>query len=373
VDRVPFFPDITSWYQAKRLGIGKPQLFLPGEYIPDSSEIHSYKSTLPSHLADFTLRDFYRKYDWGLPAHIYSWFEEKYNQNVEKQTIIETQLKTIVWKTPYGELKRTYRIDAEGNWAEYGHMIKHLSELKILKFILENTFYIPKYQNVEKFLRENPDNGVCDIVLFRSPFGKLIHEYMGFERVVYALHDEEKTIFDFLEFQEHQDRALLDLAAGAPARLVIISDHADENLISPPMYRKYCIPFYRKACKLFHEKGKYVSTHLDGNIKGYLPFITETGFDLLDGCTPAPMFNYEVCELAEATYNKIACYCGVPASFFTTKTSTREILNFGEMIINAFKGRVIVNVGDILPPMGDIEKVIALGEYIMAYLDFLEK
>ena len=101
--------------------------------------------------------------------------------------------------------------------------------------------------------------------------------------------------------RRQKDLELIRMAAEAPGPIVIISDHADENLISPAWYREYCIPYYNKACAILHAAGKKVSTHLDGNFKGYFPFITETGFDLLDGCTPAPMFNFEPEELAAAT------------------------------------------------------------------------
>jgi hypothetical protein len=245
-------------------------------------------------------------------------------------------------------------------------MARSLSDLEIVRSIVENTRFIPRHERVEKFLRETGGFGVCDLVIFRSPFGKLVHEYMGFEQVAYALHDDEAAVLDFLAFQEEKDLQLIRLAAEAPGPIVIISDHADENLISPAWYRRYCIPAYAKACAILHEAGKYVSTHLDGNFKAYLPFIAETGFDLLDGCTPAPMFNYEPEELAEATCGtgrrpRVSCYCGVPASLFTTGIDPQSLADFGERIARAFKGGVIVNVGDILPPNGSIEGVIEVG------------
>ena len=94
------------------------------------------------------------------------------------------------------------------------------------------------------------------------------------------------------------------------------------------------------------------------------PLIRDTGFDLLDGCTPAPMNNYEVEELAEALPEGMVTYLGVPSSLFCQGLPTEEILAFGERIFNALAGRVIINVGDILPPNGDIYQVIALGEHV---------
>ncbi|GAI52811.1 unnamed protein product, partial [marine sediment metagenome] len=112
-----------------------------------------------------------------------------------------------------------------------------------------------------------------------------------------------------------------------------------------------------------HDKGKIVSTHLDGNFKGFFPYLMDTGFDLLDGCTPAPMFNYEPEELALACKGRIYVYCGIPSTLFTQHLDDSKIVEFGARIAQAFKNRVILNVGDILPPGGNIKQVIKLGEW----------
>ena len=364
IDRAPFFPDITTWYQASRLGVGAEQHFLPGEYIPDGIDLHQKESQLKGRFSRMSFLDYYREFGWGLPVHSRKWFEEHYSGGVEKQVCTQGKNRTITWRTPRGDLRRTYKLDAEGSWSEIGHMVKDLSDLDIVRYMVEHTKYVPKFDGLERFLKQTEGFGVTDIPVFRSPFGKLIHEYLGFEAVAYALYDHEPVVLDFLAFQEEYDLRFVELAVGAPGKIIIISDHADENLISPPWYRRFCIPFYQKACDIIHRAGKYVSTHLDGNFKGYLPFIGEIGFDLLDGCTPAPMFNFEVEELAAALPEKMHCYCGVPASLFTINFPPEQIAAFGERIVNAFEGRVITNVGDILPPTGDIAKVIALGTRI---------
>lgn len=107
--------------------------------------------------------------------------------------------------TPRGDLQRTYKLDAEGTWSEYGHMVKSLGDLDVVRCIVENTVFEPHCERVEKFLRETPGFGVCDLVINRSPFGKLIHEYMGFEEVAYALHDDPAAVLDFMAFQERRD------------------------------------------------------------------------------------------------------------------------------------------------------------------------
>jgi len=144
----------------------------------------------------------------------------------------------------------------------------------------------------------------------------------------------------------------------------MISDHADENLISPRHYRRYCIPFYQQAGQMLYAAEKFVSTHLDGNFKGFFHLLAETGFDLLDGCTPSAMFNYEVKELAAALPDGMRCYLGVPSTLFVQSLPTDVLVSFAHRIVNTLDRHVIWKGGDILPAGGDIELVIAIGTAI---------
>lgn len=330
--------------------------------MPDDHPFNRQNASMPERYRDFTLCDFYRTFDWGLPIHGYSWYDAKY-EDVTLTTKSDGRRTVTTMACPLGELRKVHLLAADGSWAPHEHFVKDLDDLKVTRFIVEHARFEPRYERLEALLEGIGDLGIYDIVIGRSPFGKLIHEYMGFERVVYALHDHEREVLDFLELQERKDLEVLRLAAAAPGEVVILSDHADENLISPPFYRKYCIPHYRKACAILHEAGKYVSTHLDGNFKGFFPFLEETEFDILDGCTPAPMSNYDPEELADALGEGMFAWCGVPATLFCQRLPDEEILRFGERIVRAFGDRVILNVGDILPPDGDIEQVVKLGRW----------
>jgi len=364
VNRVPFFPDITTWYEYTRKKFGEKETFGPGVYISDNIDFHQRESRLSKQFANMTFLDYYREFDWGLPVHIYNWYNVEYIGNIEKIVKETDNTKIIKYITPKGIIQKTLKLASDGSWAPCEYFVKQIEDLDIIKYIFEHRAITPFFDQIEKFLNETKSFGVCDLVIWRSPFGKLVHEFMGFENVIYALYDNEKIILKFLEFLEKEDLKIIELAANSPAKLVIISDHADENLIAPNHYLKFCIPFYQKACRILHNSNKYISTHLDGNFRGYFPFIKETHFDLLDGCTPAPMFNYDPDELALATKDSMHCYCGVPSTLFTQDLRTDEIINYGKKIVKAFNKKVIVNIGDILPYIGDVKQVIELGNFI---------
>lgn len=361
---MPFFPDITNWYYARRYEHGKPAFRGCGAFLSDNDPYHRNAGTMPGEYRDLTLLGFYRHFGWGMPIHHYDWVRREYIGNVARTEEVEGNRKTIRLHTPKGTLTRREGQAADGSWCCITHFCKEVRDLDIMRLVTDALRYVPQFGRVSAAMGEFEGTGVGDVVLDRSPFGKLVHEFMGFERTIYALYDDRRSIDEFLEFQEQKDFELVRLAAQSPAPLVILSDHADENLISPRQLDELCIPYYRKVTAFLHEHGKYVSTHLDGNFKGFFPLLSKTGFDLLDGCTPAPMFNYEVQELAAALPPGMKTYCGVPATLFCQHVPTAEILAFGDRIARALAGRGILNVGDILPADGDIEQVIALGKHI---------
>lgn len=364
VHPMPFFPDITDWYGARRGEPGKPRPGGAGSFMSDTDPAHRLPGDMPDAYREFTLLDFYRHFDWGLPIHHYDWFRRVYAGGVERTVREQDGERTIRLRTPKGELVRRELLAADGSWCPVEHFCKRAADLEIIRLAVEATRHEPCYDRVLAAMTEMGGLGVGDLPLDRSPFGKVVHEYLGFEETVYALHDDATRIEEFLAAQEQCDLQLVRLAAAGPAPVVILSDHADENLIAPPYYERYCIPYYQKIVKILHDAGKIVSTHLDGNFRGFFPLLGKTGFDLLDGCTPAPMFNYEVEELAAALPPGMKSWCGVPASLFCQGLPDREILAFGDRIAAALAGRGILNIGDILPPNGNIGQVIALGRHI---------
>ena len=365
-DRPAFFPDISSWYGARRIEPGQPQWFGCGRFVGDDHPLHQLPGDMPIPYRNWTYLDFYQNFDWGLPVHIEDWCRTEYD-GVEVTVEIEDNRKITRMTCPAGSLHEIHTLAEDGSWAPTRHLAQNLDDLDILRYIIEHTRYVPCYEVVSDTLDAIGGQGVADVVLWRSPFGKLVHDYLGFERVVYGLSDTPSRILDFLDFQEQKLLDFARMAAETAGPIIILSDHADENLIAPPYYQRFCIPFYRKVTDMLHQAGKIVSTHLDGNFKSYFPLLADTGFDLLDGCTPAPMFNYEVEELAAALPPGMSCYCGVPATLFSQDVDDQQILAFGRRILQAFDGRVILNIGDILPPDGSLDKVIRLGEMVQQW------
>jgi len=360
---VPFFPDVSDWYKVRRLPLDRANEVPTGSFIPDDAPFHGNNFGMPQEFTAWTYLDFYRNFDWGLPVHIYDWCDFTYRGC---EHVRQKQGGRIVqqFKTPLGAIQRIDGIAADGSLCPVKYFIGDERDWKVLSYVLEHTTPAPNHQRIREILGGIGELGVADVVIWRSPFGKILMEYAGLETAVYQLVDDPGAIENLLKVQTQLDLEVIRLAAESPAEIVILSDHADEQLINPAWYEKYCLPFYQQASEILHAKRKIFSTHLDGNFKGLFKLVGQCGFDLLDGCTPAPMTNYEVEELAEALTGNMRAYCGVPSIFFVHDTYPGEIVSFAERIIKALDGKIILNIGDILPASGDIYKVIELGKWI---------
>lgn len=360
---IPFFPDISEWYKAKRLPVSHAHEVPTGSFIPDEAPFHTGNLGMPREFAQWTYLDFYRRFHWGLPVHIYDWCDFSYRacehtcRKEEAQIIRE-------FRTPLGAIQRIDGIAADGSLCPLKYFVGGSGDWKVLLYVLEHTSPVANYERIRQVLDGIGDLGVADIVIWRSPFGKVLEEYAGLETTVYQLVDNPTEIEDLLELQTQIDLEVIKLAAESPADIVILSDHADEQIINPAWYEKYCLPFYLQVGEILHAKGKIFSTHLDGNFKGLFNLVRQSGFDLLDGCTPAPMTNYEVEELTLPLTETMKAYCGVPSIFFLQEAAIDEIIAFAQRIVGALAGRVILNIGDILPATGDIYKVIELGKWV---------
>ncbi|MDD2709401.1 MAG: uroporphyrinogen decarboxylase family protein [Verrucomicrobiae bacterium] len=362
VDRQPFFPDISDWYKARRTPPGEPQKFNTGELIPDGIDFHKVCLDMPAEWQSWSYLDFYRNFNWGLPVHIYDWLISK-PQGYRLDYKEDADGREWVWDTPRGKLVKKQKMAADGSFVTVKHPVETPEDFNALEFAATHTEFAADFDRVNDVLSKIGGLGVADLVICRSPFGKLVQEYAGFEQTVFWLADDPQMVRDYLAFQEEIDLKVIRLAAQTAARLVIISDHADEQLISPRWYSEYCMPFYRKACDILHRNGKFVSTHLDGNIRGFFSLLKDTGFDLMDGCTPAPMTNYRPEELGKALGPKQCAFCGVPSTLFAQNTRDEEILESARTICRGLGDKVILNVGDVLPANGNIRQVIQVGKW----------
>lgn len=363
-----FVPDISTWYQAHRIDVshGRPQQYGPGELICDADPMHEFPGTMPAKYRHLTHLGLHRALGVPVPVHNYHWLGISY-ENVEHENESRGVESIERWRTPHGELVRRRRLAVDdGSWAIVEHPVKGISDLPAVADVYTSRRLDARPEQVKQLAAEIGDAGFQDIVLNRSPLGALVHDWIGMEDFVYLLFDNRRELVRLIEEIEPAFLEVVRLAAEMPARVVILGDNLDENLIAPPVFEEFGLPYYRKVAEVLHAGDKYFSCHMDGNIRRLLPLFRESGLDIYDGCTPEPMNNYTLEDLRAGLGDRMHAFCGVPSTFFVQGLPDEVILDYARRIIDTLGQSAILNVGDILPINGDIEQVARIAEMVHA-------
>lgn len=281
------------------------------------------------------------------------------NEKIERESNInvrsekgskETELITT-YKTPIGFIKS---ISNDGHLTEYP--IKSLEDIKIMKYILDHTkfhFYDRNFKKAEAILG---DRGVPCTFFPRSPYMRLIIEYMGFSRTILFLKKYPSQVENFMNFISEWDDKMYDILATSPLKIVNFGENIDANLAPPKYFERYLVPYYERRVKQFHQAEKFCHIHMDGSLKDLLPYLSDLPFDGLEALTAEPQGDVTLEELQEAIGNKIFLD-GVPSIVFLPQYSTKYVRNYAQRVMETFSPNLILGVSDEMPPNGDMKKL----------------
>lgn len=112
--------------------------------------------------------------------------------------------------------------------------------------------------------------------------------------------DEPEWVHHALECILEKTLRATELWEGTPADMVETDGGAGSStVISPKMFKEFCVPYDQKQNELFHALGIKVVCHLCGGLMHMLDLVVESGADGLETMTPPAMGGD--CDLAEAS------------------------------------------------------------------------
>ncbi len=352
LDRPPWFPDLHYWLKVRKIQNNLPEkyAFLSGGNLWDRlPELHAHPDV-----------------DAGLPRHVYGDFLKITYANCETIDTDEDEetLRTEI-RTPVGTL--TSRKRKGPPWESpfrVEYPIKTVEDFKIIEYMLRDRTVEPDFDAAQQLLDWVGPSGTIQLVLPRSPLPRIIHDYMGLSAGIMALFDSPAECERLMETIEECDQQAFDFIGECPGRLCIFGDNVDNMSVSPDLYKKYAMPYYQRKSDFLHKRGKTVLCHMDGRLQGLLPLVKETGIDVLDGITPEPMNDFTVEELASHLGEKQFAWAGVPSSMFCAAATRQDVVDFAKKLIDVVGDKLILNVGDQLPPDADISLVEAVTEVV---------
>jgi len=273
----------------------------------------------------------------------------------------------MIYETPIGQLKGKKRLGEWGcSWHYVEHPVKSISDLKVLEYILKNTRAKFDYGFHKEAENRISKRGVIQFYWERSPFQRLLLEYMGVENTVWAFHDYPKRMKEYLKIAEEAEDQLYEVLEKCPVSILNFGENVDGRFDSPKFFNEYLVPYYGKRVAQLHKAGKFCHLHMDGALKPLLPYINDSGFDAIEGATPLPQGDVTLEELKDALGNTILID-GIPMLLFLPQYSYDELGEFAKKALNLFSPNLILAISDEISPPGDIEKVRYVSKIVEAF------
>ena len=279
--------------------------------------------------------------------------------------IVEDEKKIVTtYATPIGKLREVQTRTVHGT-ATYRteYLIKGVDDFRTLTYILERqTFEFDRqlYDEISSVIggRSEPI-----VNIDWASIQKLTVDLMGLEKTVLSLWKHPIETNEVIEAIKDNDSRRINLIKKTPFKFVNFADNIDQDLVSPPMFEKYMLPWYKKKTRELHEAGKICVSHWDGNVKALMRYAKDTGLDALECVPPTPMGNVTLDDL-HRDMGGMVLFDGIPATYFLNQVSRRELEDFTRRILQLFSPNIILGISDQLPPNGDIEKVRMVSEIV---------
>jgi len=254
---------------------------------------------------------------------IYAW-TRVYKVECPNVKIEDTEVGNILHRsfhTPIGTVSMKIRTGLKrgtgGRWV-MEHMIKDVSDYKVVKFIVEDTVYRPDFDLFYELERDVGRDGVVAAGTDPTPLTKLWVDYIGLERLSIHLYRHPQELDDLVQTVGQKQEEANRIVADSPAELVWCGDQVGGGIIADPrIFKKYYLPAFDKYAEILHAKRKMFAVHMDGPyLKGLKDYVKEANVDIVEAFTPPPMGNLSLEEARKAWGDKFVIWVNIPEIVF---------------------------------------------------------
>ena len=369
-DRLPFIDRMEIWYKSKCWSGSLPEKYneMSLNDIHQSVGIGRQKFTAPYAFKlrsievvctfenEIIFRDFEPVTEY-FPA---QWAPDQIPRDKAGTTTIE-------YVAPVGKLSLAYEV-AESMVTMGGvepylthHLIKGEEDYRTAEYIIEHTEIIPQFDKIREDQRELGDNGFVVPCLHRIPFQQALLEYLGEVPLFTALYDSPQQLNRLIHLLDQQLMEILRQMADLPSVYVEFGDNLDGTMTNPKLFKEFSLPYYQKYAGILHGQGKKVGSHTDGNVKPLLSLLAQSGLDVCESFSPAPLTECTFEEAWETWQNGPLIWGGVPSPILEERTSEAEFQDYIHRLLEIIGNRnIILGVGDMVLGNNLIERV----EYI---------
>jgi len=264
--------------------------------------------------------------------------------------------------TPVGRLSLTHMLLEEGVYNGTDpylkeHLVKNEADLRVVEYILERAEFVPSFEKIKTEELQLGGGGLLVPLLQRIPFQQVLLEYLGELNLFYALHDNPPLVNRLLDLLDRQLLTAIDRLAALDVPYVEFPDNLHGLMTNPKLFRQYCTPSYQKYTDILHRQGKKAGSHTDGDIRHLLSLLSESGLDVCESVSPAPLTSFTFREANLAWRGKPVLWGGFPTPLLEEKTSEAEFQAYLNDLLAAIDQPFILGLVDLFLRHNSIERV----------------
>jgi methylmalonyl-CoA mutase cobalamin-binding domain/chain len=376
VDRLPYVPRLDLWYLA-----------------------NSTSGTLPGQHAHRAMNEIARAEGWAVhhrfaddqldaafqPLYLHRGINVFYSRDTVFDVVLPKDVEVKVhragartrveYHTPLGVVSTTIHYDVESQRngitipALVEHLIKTPADYAPAGYLFEHMDVVPNYERFRRWSAdEMREDGVPIAIgsLDASPF-HLIQRDLS-DQTQFFIHYKDH----YAEMRGLADRItplmdkMIAILAESPAEVVWWGANFDDMLTFPPYFEKEIQPWIRKVAVALEGAGKRVLCHTDGENRGLMDLIRDSGMHIAESICPAPMTKVTFAEYYRHWSPRLTLFGGIPSTVVLPETSDADFEAYldGFFRTVAPGNHLVVGVADEVPPKAIFARLQRIGERI---------
>jgi corrinoid protein of di/trimethylamine methyltransferase len=381
VDRIPWVPRIDLWHNANELAgtlpkkyrgltveeIHRKQGWPLHKMIPEYLKPEKPEDIIHRAIGLYRLKEF--PYDFEFPSDVEIDVEYE-EEGDEYMTHVEYHTPMGMVSVKHGYTAEMKRSGASVTWVKE-HAIKGPKDYRVLAHLFGNLKLTPAYERFLRWKEYVGDDGIAVGqglgIACTSPIHFIQKTLIGATDFYLHYNDYQKEMRELAEALANAYDQLIGVLADSPADAILWSANVDDMITYPSLYEKEFLPWCRKAAKALHARGILLITHPDGENRGLMDLIAQSGMDIADAVTPYPMTKVTIDEYYDrwCRTDMLTIHGGIPEIFLLEDSTTRDELK--AYLDHLFKviapgKRIIASIGDTTPPSADFDRLLYIAE-----------
>ena len=377
-DQLPWVPRIDLWHNSNSMRGTLPPPFEQDATLDEIADFigGGYHKIVPEFLRVRSPED---NIDRGLGVYRLRGMAYRPElSGVERDIRREGNTTTVTYHTPVGSVscrilytEEMKRAGASITWISEP-VIKEPKDYRVVGYIFKNIRILPDYGNYLECQQGVGDRGYAAAFanLSSSPMHHIMKEFLEPTKFYLELYDHPEELQQLCEDMEPYYDQIYRVLADSPAEVIFSGGNYDEMITYPPFFRDHIMPHLQRLADILHPKGKLLQTHCDGENKGLLDLLAESGMDIAEAVCPQPMTKVTLTEVKKAFKGKITIFGGVPSVALLEESMLDE--EFEGFMTGLFKeiapgDRFILGISDTTPPDAKFERLLRITEMVQEF------